>query len=124
MRITVALITILCGVCVGADAGAGTPKCSVRLSTGRPSAGDIITMLVKTVPGTDVSGTSAQYPGGYSWEMQPTQPADARGYAWLYQKISVPTRSGTVAVTVHLQLNGYFGSCQAHYSVAATKGAA
>jgi hypothetical protein len=118
------IVTVACGAPIVSVADVTTPICTVRLSTSRPSAGDVITMLVITAPGAHVSGTSAQYPGGSSWEMQPTEPANAKGYAWLYQKISVPTRSGTVTVTVHLSLNGNFGTCQAHYRVTARKGVA
>lgn len=101
------------------SAGVGALTCTVRLSTGRPSAGDIIAMLVTTKPGAQVSGTSAQYPGGFSWEMQAAQPANSSGRAWLYQKISVPIRSGTVTVTVHVLLDGTYGSCRARYRVTA-----
>jgi hypothetical protein len=113
------LLELIGGFNVTESAAAGTLTCTVRLSTGRPSAGDIITMLVTTSPGAKVSGTSAQYPSGYSWEMQPTEPANASGHAWLFQKISVPTRSGTVTVTVHLLLDGNYGSCRARYRVVA-----
>jgi hypothetical protein len=113
----------LSALAVGANgvssAGASALGCSVRLSTAHPSAGDIITVLVTTSPGAKVSGTSAQYPGGYSWEMQPTKPANTAGHAWLSQKISVPTRSGTVTVTAHVSANGYFGECRARYRVSA-----
>jgi len=104
---------------MASTAGASAPNCRVRLSTGYPFAGDVITMLVTTTPGAKVSGTSAQYPGGYSWAMQPTKPGNGEGHAWLYQKISVPLRSGAVSVTVHAWSHGSYGECHATYRVIA-----